>query len=109
MLLVYTRAVAIIPKQNFLSWHHCKKCDTVVYYPTGQMFKLSGTYMNLRISCYPMLSHVVSCYYSYVKTYLLPDQSKSTKKKTSVKKGVDPIFNETIKVVTIITYGDVYQ
>ncbi|XP_065908463.1 uncharacterized protein [Dysidea avara] len=33
----------------------------------------------------------------YVKTYLLPDQSKSTKKKTSVKKGVDPIFNETIK------------
>ena len=61
------------------------------------------------IPCYPMLSHVVSCYYSYVKTYLLPDQSKSTKKKTSVKKGVDPIFNETIKVVTIITCGDVYQ
>ena len=58
---------------------------------------------------YLMLSHVISLYYSYVKTYLLPDQSKSTKKKTSVKKGVDPIFNETIKVVTIITCGDVYQ
>ena len=40
---------------------------------------------------------------NFVKTYLLPDWSKSTKKKTSVKKGVDPIFNETIKIVTIIT------
>ena len=47
--------------------------------------------------------------YSYVKTYLLPDRSKTTKKKTSVKKGVDPIFNETIKVVTIITSVDLYQ
>ena len=55
------------------------------------------------ISWYPMLS------YSYVKTYLLPDRSKTTKKKTSVKKGVDPIFNETIKVVTIITSVDLYQ
>ena len=58
---------------------------------------------------HPFSHFVFSLLISYVKTYLLPDQSKSTKKKTSVKKGVDPIFNETIKVVTIITCGDVYQ
>ena len=41
-------------------------------------------------------SHITHC--RYVKAYLLPDRSKKTKKKTSVKKGVDPIFNEVIKV-----------
>ena len=35
----------------------------------------------------------------YVKTYLLPDKDKSTKKKTSVvKKTINPVFNETLLV-----------
>ena len=35
----------------------------------------------------------------YVKTYLLPDRSKHSKRKTSVKKKtLDPIFNETLEV-----------
>ena len=36
---------------------------------------------------------------SYVKTYLLPDKKKETKKKTKVvKKTLYPVFNETLKV-----------
>ena len=35
----------------------------------------------------------------YVKTYLLPDKSKHTKQKTSVKKKIlDPVYNETLRV-----------
>ena len=41
---------------------------------------------------------IITVHHRYVKTYLLPDRSKTTKKKTGVKKGVDPIFNEVIKV-----------
>ena len=36
----------------------------------------------------------------YIKTYLLPDLSKDSKKETKVKKGtLDPVFKETIKVL----------
>lgn len=36
---------------------------------------------------------------TYIKTYLLPDSSKGSKKKTSVKKKtVNPVYNETLKV-----------
>ena len=35
----------------------------------------------------------------YIKTYLLPDKSKHSKRKTSVKKKtLDPVYNETLKV-----------
>lgn len=35
----------------------------------------------------------------YIKTYLLPDKSKHSKKKTSIKrKTLDPVYNETLKV-----------
>ena len=43
-----------------------------------------------------------------MKTYLLPDWSKTTKKKTSVKKGVDPIFNEIIKVEHVVMFTSRY-
>ena len=35
----------------------------------------------------------------YVKTYLLPDETKQTKQKTTVKKKtLDPVYNETLSV-----------
>jgi synaptotagmin-like protein len=35
----------------------------------------------------------------YIKTYLLPDEDKHTKQKTSVKKKtLDPVYNETLMV-----------
>ena len=35
----------------------------------------------------------------YIKTYLLPDRSKHSKRKTSIKKKtLDPVYNETLKV-----------
>ena len=38
----------------------------------------------------------------YIKTYLLPDRAKHTKKKTSVKKKtLDPIYNEMLKVCSL--------
>lgn len=38
---------------------------------------------------------------SYVKTYLLPDRTKQSKRKTEVqKKTIDPLYNTTLKVLT---------
>ena len=38
----------------------------------------------------------------YIKTYLLPDRSKSTKKKTEIKKKtLNPVYNHTIKVCNV--------
>ena len=38
----------------------------------------------------------------YVKTYLLPDNSKKSKRKTKVKKKtIDPVYQETLKVIKI--------
>ncbi len=35
----------------------------------------------------------------YIKTYLLPDKSKTSKKKTAIKKKtLNPVYNETLKV-----------
>ena len=43
----------------------------------------------------------------YVKTYLLPDKDKHTKHKTSViKKTLDPVYKETLKVVNHNNYKD---
>jgi hypothetical protein len=37
--------------------------------------------------------------YRYCKTYLLPDKSKSSKRKTGVRKGTtNPVFGETLRV-----------
>ena len=36
---------------------------------------------------------------SYVKTYLLPDKDKTSKRKTKIKKKtLDPVYKETLKV-----------
>ena len=36
----------------------------------------------------------------YIKTYLLPDKSKVSKKKTAIKKKtLNPVYNETLKVL----------
>jgi len=38
----------------------------------------------------------------YVKVYLLPDKSKSGKRKTKVKKHtLNPVFDETLKVILL--------
>lgn len=36
--------------------------------------------------------------YSYVKSYLLPDKSRNNKRKTRIRTGTNPEFNETLKV-----------
>ena len=41
----------------------------------------------------------------YIKTYLLPDKSKHSKKKTAIKKKtLNPVYNETLKVHVIHVY-----
>jgi Ca2+-dependent lipid-binding protein len=46
-----------------------------------------------------LVSNVFSLFFRYVKVYLLPDKSKSGKRKTKVKKHtVNPIFDEILKV-----------
>ena len=52
-----------------------------------------------------------SCHCRYVKVYLLPDKSKSGKRKTKVKKHtLNPVFDEILKVLQIyilyLLYGD---
>ena len=45
---------------------------------------------------------------SYVKTYLLPDKKKETKKKTKVvKKTLYPVYNETLKVLYVLSLCNV--
>jgi len=39
------------------------------------------------------------CVYSYIKTYLLPDKSRQSKRKTSIKSNTtNPVFNENLRV-----------
>lgn len=46
----------------------------------------------------PRFDGVFLCF-SYVKCYLLPDKSRQSKKKTTIKKKtINPIYNETLKV-----------
>lgn len=48
---------------------------------------------------FPIKINQVLFYFSYVKVYLLPDKSKSGKRKTRVKKHtLNPIFEETLRV-----------
>lgn len=47
----------------------------------------------------------VCAFYRYVKTYLLPDKSSHSKKKTAVrKKTLDPVFDQTLRVRHSFTY-----
>ena len=64
-----------------------------VYYKSGQL--------RIHIDRARNLAAADSNGYSdpYVKTYLLPDKSKSTKKKTDIKKKtLNPVYDHTIKV-----------
>ena len=65
-----------------------------VYYKNGQL--------HIQVERATGLAAADSNGYSnpYIKTYLLPDEEKQTKQKTSVKKKtLDPVYNETLKVI----------
>ena len=43
----------------------------------------------------------------YIKTYLLPDKAKRSKRKTSIQKmTLDPVYNETFKVGLTVSYNN---
>lgn len=55
-----------------------------------------------------MFVFVCVCF-SYVKCYLLPDKTRQSKRKTSVKRNtVDPIYNETLKVTVYYCHFSSY-
>lgn len=76
----------------------------VYFIEMSQMIKSSfqGTRCQIRASLSWWLTLTLQCLSHpprYVKTYLLPDRSNHSKRKTAVKKrSLDPIFNETLKV-----------
>lgn len=44
-------------------------------------------------------ANAIAVFCSYVKTYLLPDKSRQSKRKTSIKSNTtDPVFNENLRV-----------
>ena len=46
-----------------------------------------------------LMSKPLELFFRYVKVYLLPDKSKSGKRKTKVKKHtINPVFDEVLKV-----------
>ena len=46
-----------------------------------------------------LISKPLDLFFRYVKVYLLPDKSKSGKRKTKVKKHtINPVFDEVLKV-----------
>ena len=74
----------ILASQKWLAKLHRKCCKTPVV-------------MTLRNTVW--LTFPVLCF-SYVKCYLLPDKSRQSKRKTSTKRNtVNPIYNETLKVM----------
>lgn len=55
--------------------------------------------MNFFYVIYPMFKFDTLIFFRYVKAYLLPDRTKSGKRKTKVKKHtLNPSFDESLKV-----------
>lgn len=52
---------------------------------------------------------VCVCFHRYVKSYLLPDKSNHSKKKTSVKKKtLNPVYDQTLRVRRSLIYKVLY-
>lgn len=65
----------------------------------GVYYKSNQLHIHIERACGLAAADINGYSSPYIKTYLLPDKAKRTKKKTSVKKKtLDPIYNETLKV-----------
>ncbi|XP_038616324.1 synaptotagmin-like protein 5 isoform X2 [Tachyglossus aculeatus] len=95
--------------------------DTTSLNSTMSVYSETGDYGNVKVSG-EILLHISYCYktgglcilvkncrnlavadekkqrtYAYVKSYLLPDKSRSNKRKTKIRTGINPEFNEMLK------------
>ncbi|XP_039770643.1 synaptotagmin-like protein 5 isoform X2 [Ornithorhynchus anatinus] len=95
--------------------------DTTSLNSTMSVYSETGDYGNVKVSG-EILLHISYCYktgglyilvkncrnlavadekkqrtYAYVKSYLLPDKSRSNKRKTKIRTGTNPEFNEMLK------------
>lgn len=71
--------------------------DLIAIYSFHKMWIMMIVFKNSPTRSVDVLN--VLCFCSYVKTFLLPDKSKSSKRKTVIKKNtVNPVYNEVIRV-----------